>query len=171
MQQKARELKTQTQQSYLADLRDIGDSESDRGENIDSKSALSIETLLSEFELVDKPASPESTQWILDSGATAHISRDRESFSQLDTKSPVANVVTASGAKIPASGTGCISIAKNKAISEVLYVPSVTKNLMSIGKLTDKGHIVVFNSRHCYVMDRINPSTVFLKGYRDPRNS
>lgn len=116
MQLKARELKNPTQKSFLADHGDIGDSRSDRGDNGDSKLALSIEALLSEFELVEKPIPQNNTQWILYSGATSHISKDKEYFLELSSQSPVTNVITPSGTKMPASGSGCISISKNKAI-------------------------------------------------------
>lgn len=43
MQQKAKKLKNQSQQTYLADLRNIGDSESNRRKNNDSKSAIHLD--------------------------------------------------------------------------------------------------------------------------------
>lgn len=168
MQLKAKDLKSTGAKSYLVEG-DIGDSESDRAESSDSKSALTIEAMLNEFEIVEKPVkTPSNQSWVLDSGATSHISNDRESFSELKPELSATNVLTASGTKMPTSGSGCISIPGNKIISDVLYVPSVTKNLLSIGKLTDKGHTVVFNSKSCLILDKRNLSKVLLRGYRDP---
>lgn len=94
----------------------------------------------------------------------AHISCERESFAKLNTtKSIGRNVLTASGTL--ASSTSHIKISGNKVLSDVLYMPGVTKSLLSIGNLADKGHMVVFDSNHCYVMDHRKPFEIFLKGF------
>ena len=40
-------------------------------------------------------------------------------------------------------------------LSNVLYVPSITKNLLLVGALTDEGKIVVFTKTHCLVWDNL----------------
>lgn len=79
MQQTARNLKIPTHKSYLADHSDIGDRESDRADNIDSK--------LSDFKIAEKPISQTNTHWVLDFGATIPIAHDGESLFELNTHS------------------------------------------------------------------------------------
>jgi hypothetical protein len=45
------------------------------------------------------------------------------------------------------------------------------KNLLSIGKLTDQGHIAVFNNTCCAVYDKGNPNRIILTGTRDLSNN
>lgn len=65
-------------------------------------------------------------------------------------------MLTTNGTEMPTAGAGCIKLADNKTISDVLYVPSVTRNLLSVGKLADQGHTILFDSKHCYVFDSTN---------------
>lgn len=55
-------------------------------------------------------------------------------------------------------------------ISDVLYILSITRNLLSIGKLTDQGHSVLFDSKLCYIMDNRKPTSILLRGTSDPLN-
>jgi hypothetical protein len=55
-----------------------------------------------------------------------------------------------------------------KEIDNILYVPTLTKNLISIGALTDKGVMFTFNSNECLLV-RI-PNEILARGTRDPIN-
>lgn len=49
-------------------------------------------------------------------------------------------------------GKGKIVFSHNgtiKHVQDVLYVPNVHKNLLSIGKIIDKGCLIVFRSQNC----------------------
>lgn len=97
--------------------------------------------MLSQFEMIETLGNSSKMQsWVLDSGAASHISHDQESFSKLDSMSTASNVFIGSESKMLMLGTGCIKIARNKVISDVLYVLSVTNNLLSIRKLPNSGH-------------------------------
>ncbi|CAM6116227.1 unnamed protein product [Calypogeia fissa] len=147
-------------ESNLVEGNDIGDSDGHDEDMLqDGQSALTVEALLSEH-------APMAQSWIMDSGAT-HITNSKSLLENISS-SKIRGIVTASGSVMPTSGEGCTSISGNK-ISEVLYVPSVTKSLLSVGKLTDKGTLALFSSRHCYVLDAKNPSRILLHASRDPR--
>lgn len=163
--QSIKEIKGLGSKSYLAIQGDIGDSGSDKNDSSnEQQSVLTVEAMLTEHE----ENRSNSQTWILDSGASTHISRDKSSFTSLSDNSATSNVLTASGSGMPVSGSGCISLSKNKTISDVLYVPSITRNLLSIGKLTDQGHSVVFNSKYCYITDNRHPHGFSITGTRDP---
>ena len=59
-------------------------------------------------------------------------------------------------AYISAKGKGTISITTNsgtKSISNVLYVPDIDKNLLSVGQLIEKGFKVTFEDHCCLIYD------------------
>jgi hypothetical protein len=45
-----------------------------------------------------------------------------------------------------------VTFSRIKKIDEVLYVPRLTKNLLSIESITNKGHVIVFDSNKCLVI-------------------
>jgi hypothetical protein len=59
---------------------------------------------------------------------------------------------------------------KIKTISDVLYVPGFMKNLLSIGMIVDRGHIVVFDSNKCLIIQNKDPHTIVVKSVKDPKN-
>lgn len=56
-------------------------------------------------------------------------------------------------------------------VKDVLYVPGIRKNLVSVGKLTDVGLHILSTKRECVVFDSLKPSKVCLRGFRDPHNN
>lgn len=58
-----------------------------------------------------------------------------------------------------------------KRIINVLHVPGVTKNLLSVGSITDKNCLVIFDHNYCWVVNDKNTDMVLAKGKRDPSNS
>lgn len=83
--------------------------------------------------------------WILDSGATSHMSRRKEYFHSLrDTKQ---SIVLASGEMIYAEGVGDIKLKTQTAtltLHNVWYVPQLHSNFISITKVIKAGHSVIF---------------------------
>jgi hypothetical protein len=43
-------------------------------------------------------------------------------------------------------------------------VPSLTKNLLSVGSITDRGHVIVFDSNKCFVNLKHDPKVIVAKG-------
>lgn len=67
---------------------------------------------------------------------------------------------------------GQVSLTLNqKKASDVFYIPIVKRNLLSVGRLTDMGHIAFFNSKDCYVYDKGDSHRVLLQDERDPLNN
>jgi len=76
-----------------------------------------------------------SHSWILDSGATYHISSDPTFFFHSNTsRMPSVNLPT--GSSVPIDSTGTILFNKNITLDNVFHVPSFRLNLMSASKLT-----------------------------------
>lgn len=56
--------------------------------------------------------------------------------------SDTATIFTANGTPIPISRSGCVSLSDNTTLNHhVQYIPTISRNLLSIGKLADQGHI------------------------------
>lgn len=66
-----------------------------------------------------------SGEWILDSGASAHVSGDNAVFRDITTGNHFDFVPTVNGSKLPLAGHGNISVDHNEGVSKVLYVQGV----------------------------------------------
>jgi histone deacetylase 1/2 len=108
--------------------------------------------------------------WFLDSGATSHVTGNRSLLLNLD-QSSVPSVRLAGNQVMPVEGKGNVRIEDTngeiKIVSDVLYVPGVRTNLLSVGKFTDLGCSVVFYSNRCYIYKKNN---IFLQAVRDQKN-
>ena len=68
----------------------------------------------------------------------------------------VSKVRIGNGGYITAKGKGTIAISTcsgTKIISDVLYVPDIDQNLLSVGQLIKKGFKVSFENQHCLIYD------------------
>jgi hypothetical protein len=90
----------------------------------------------------------EDDIWIIDSGASRHMTGDQVKFSNLNKKRTSYKVELGGKSTYPVEGIGQASVklktGKNVHLSNVLYVPSLEKNLVSISCLEDKGNIIAF---------------------------
>jgi len=93
--------------------------------------------------------------WLIDSGCTHHMTHDKDMFVKLD-KIHSSKVKIGNGDYIEVKGIGDIAIdagSGTKIIFDVLYVPEINQNLLSIGQLLEKGYVVVFKDKTCEVFD------------------
>ena len=113
-----------------------------------------IDACLVELNMIEKPH--QNTAWYLDSGATHHVSGDSNVFSSIHPTSG-SQVRSAGGQNHCVTRVGDVDIqvlsGKIKNISSVLYTPGITKNLLSVGSLTDQQKTLVFKSQGCFVID------------------
>jgi predicted aspartyl protease len=106
--------------------------------------------------------------WLIDSGCTNHMTNDENLFKQID-KSSVSKVRIGNGDYNPVKGKGIVAIEGNsgiKLISDVLFVPEIDQNLLSVGQLLEKGYSVVFKDKHCSISDPVGLEifTIKMKG-------
>ena len=50
-----------------------------------------------------------------------------------------------------------------KTISDVLYVPDIDQNLLSVGQLVEKGFDLLFGKRHCVIYDAAGEQILHVK--------
>ena len=113
-----------------------------------------VDACLMELNLLETP--PNTTSWYLDSGATHHVSGEQSAFSSIRSTSG-AQVKSAGGHSHPVAGVGNVELHFSsgaiKSINSVLYTPGITKNLLSVGALTDQSKTLVFKSDGCFIFD------------------
>ena len=96
-----------------------------------------------------------SEKWLIDNGCTNHMTFDRDLFKELDT-SVVSKVKIGNGEYIAIKGKGTIafeSISGTKLIRNVLFVPNISQNLLSVGQLNRRGFKVIFETNKCLIKD------------------
>jgi hypothetical protein len=90
----------------------------------------------------------EDDMWIIDSGASRHMTGDQARLSNLNEKKTSYKVELGDKSTYPVEGFGQASvklkIGNNVHLSNVLYVPGLEKNLVSISCLEDKGNRIAF---------------------------
>lgn len=92
------------------------------------------------------PSMCTSTEWYVDSGATAHMTNKNDWF--LDLKQESKPITVANGQQIQSEGKGTVSVNfsdKFKQIPDVLYVPDLATNLISVHSLVQEGLVVIFS--------------------------
>lgn len=90
--------------------------------------------------------------WVLDSGASHHMAKDRDQIYDYEA-TPGVMVKTADCIIAPAEGKGTMKITTSRGTTMVLkntlYVPSLLHNLLSIRTITRNGGKVAFDDKRC----------------------
>ena len=86
---------------------------------------------------------------------TNQMTFDRDLFKELD-KSVASQMNIGNGEYITVKGKGRIAIESTlgtKLIRDVLFVPNISQNLLSVGQLLEKGFKVIFETNQCLIND------------------
>lgn len=94
--------------------------------------------------------------WYIDSGASCHMTGVRECFdTKLEEKKLDFYIELRDNAKYHATGISTVKFQRESdkplLVEDVLYVPGMTKNLISVSALEDKGYIVTFERGKVYI--------------------
>jgi hypothetical protein len=57
-----------------------------------------------------------------------------------------------------------------KNVINVLYVPNLTKNILLIGSIINKGNMVIFDATKFLILDSNEPKKVITKAMKDSTN-
>ncbi|WVZ14716.1 hypothetical protein V8G54_012282 [Vigna mungo] len=92
--------------------------------------------------------------WIIDSGASDHVSSSLNLYSSYKTIDPI-TVKLPNGQQTIASYSGTMKINDSLSISNVLYLPQFNFNLISVSKLTTVHNCqLIFLDNQCFIPDR-----------------
>lgn len=106
------------------------------------------------------PDLDSNTSWFVDSGATHHMTTDSNTLDVSDHYSGTGNVVVGNGQTLDISSVGHTSFPSHKSskslhLANVLHVPQITKNLISVAKFTQDNDVILeFDSHCCFVKDK-----------------
>lgn len=96
-----------------------------------------------------------ASKWCLDSGCTTHLCKDKDEFTEMfSTNRDQVNLANSATSEVSAKGTVSLNT-EDRLINmhNVLYVPDLRTNLMSVAKITDKGHEVIFKRGYAVVQN------------------
>ncbi|KAL4565975.1 hypothetical protein LXL04_030083 [Taraxacum kok-saghyz] len=103
-----------------------------------------------------RPTSSSAT-WIFDSGASHHITSDRSSLHTLSEYGGPDEIILGDGKPLSISHTGNAHLhthSRSLSLPDVLYVPKLRNNLISVAKLCKTNHVSVeFFPSHFFVKD------------------
>ena len=87
--------------------------------------------------------------WYLDSGTSFHMTRDKELFSSLEEKDLQMHIKMGDDGGYSATRIGTVTFQRQSGkpflLKDVMHVPGLKKNLVSIVMLEDRGYDVVFS--------------------------
>ena len=88
--------------------------------------------------------------WYLDSDASFHMTGDKELFSDLEEKYIQIHIEMGNDGRYSVTSIGTITFERESGkpflLKDVMHVPGLKKNLVSVAKLEDKGYDVVFSN-------------------------
>lgn len=102
-------------------------------------------------------AKNDNDDWFIDSGASAHMTMKRNI---LEGVKPVGggNVIVANNAKMAIECSGDVPIVNDSGqhimMRNVLYVPDLCTNLVSVSQMIKNGNKVVFGANKCVIWDK-----------------
>jgi len=92
------------------------------------------------------------SEWVLDSGASHHMSLDSSSFTSVSPSSSIP-VMTADGTPMPLAGVGSV-VTPHLSLTNVYLIPNLKLNLASVGQICDSyDYLVMFSGSFCCVQD------------------
>jgi hypothetical protein len=142
--------------------------EKDGGNESDSSGSAEgvFESCLVELEANSVDESPV---WILDSGAIQHVTGNPDILIDITTVFRTTPMFTAGGNSYHVTRRGRVLLKLSngsiKSIKNVLYVPGIRRNLLSIGCFIEQGYSAEFIKNTCLIRDMKTRATI-LQGSR-----
>ena len=101
--------------------------------------------------------------WFLDSGASFHMTGDRDLFTNPDEKDLGVHIEIGDDGRYSVTGIGTISFERDSGkpfvLKEVMHVLGLKKNLISVAMLEEKGYDVVFSEGKAFLRSKATGET------------
>ncbi|KAE8721332.1 hypothetical protein F3Y22_tig00016212pilonHSYRG00019 [Hibiscus syriacus] len=106
-------------------------------------------------------------QWVIDSGAMHHVTSNLTSITHHSNCSNHGKLMVGNGYSLPVQMVGKAELpilSRTLSLSNILHVPSITKNLLFVSKLARGNHVFLeFYAKTCCVRDEVTKA-VLLQG-------
>jgi hypothetical protein len=119
------------------------------------------------FNALCSVSGTEASDWFLDIGASAHMTPAHSTLDQSTTYMGNDCVIVGNGASLPITHTGKIAPSPDLHLLDVLVVPHLTKNLLSISKLTHDFPLSVTFTDNFFTIQNRRMGRVVATGKRD----
>ena len=96
------------------------------------------------------PSGISQSSWLLDSGASFHMTYDATHLHACRPISSDQRVIIADGTTLPITSRGLLHTSQFH-IPDVAYIPQLSMNLISAGQLASIGYLIVFYEFVCHV--------------------
>jgi hypothetical protein len=113
------------------------------------------------------PSTSTSDKWLIDSGASYHMAKDRDIFSTLN-ECNTKKIFVGDDRSLSVEGYGTVQV-ENGHFNDVLCVPSLSCNLLSVYQITHSGEgkTVEFSPHQVVIKDLKDPNHVLATGIAD----
>ncbi|KAG6751187.1 hypothetical protein POTOM_045706 [Populus tomentosa] len=106
----------------------------------------------------------EPADWYTDTGASAHMTADASQLDKVEPYTGKDKVVVGNGSSLPITYTGSCSPTPHLQLNDVLVVPSLTKNLLSVSKLTRDYPLSVSFTDNDFIIQNLHNQRVVASG-------
>lgn len=105
----------------------------------------------------------KNTDWYIDSGASAHMITDEKLLTNVSFNPAMKNIVVANKVQVPVLCSGNTQITTvvdgsvfSVTVKNVLCIPNLTTNLLSVSELIRNGNQVIFEQEVCKIINHQN---------------
>ena len=115
---------------------------------------------MSSHAYIVAPDLESNSLWFVDNGVTHHMTTDSNNLDVSNHYSSTCNVVVGNGQTLDISSVGRTSFPSHKPfkslhLTNVLHVPQITKNLISVDKFTQDNDVILeFDSHYYFVKNK-----------------
>ncbi|CAN1280565.1 Retrovirus-related Pol polyprotein from transposon RE1 [Linum perenne] len=127
---------------------------------ITSSAPLQTSGILALTSFAFKLNTLNTSEWIIDTGASDHIC---SSMSILTNPIPISHITVTlpNGSSLSATNTGSVRLSSHLQLSNVLYVPGFSFNLLSVSRLTQSLNVSVeFCVQQCRILDLLSQKMI-----------
>ncbi|CAA0809131.1 Unknown protein [Striga hermonthica] len=110
---------------------------------------------------------PNVSDWYLDTGASAHITSDASQLDDLTDYNGSDRVTVGNGDQLPITQSGSLFFSNSFYLRDVLVVPGMTKNLLSVSKLTSDLPVHVIFTDSSLRIQHKDSGNIIATGVRD----
>jgi len=121
-----------------------------------------------DLSLAAMEMSSHDNGWYVDSEATKHMSNRKEWYERLEAVDASSSVTLGDNSKCAVKGKGAIPIqtaeGSTRALQNVLYIPNLCKNLLSVSAMTKQKMKVEFDEAEVLIKDKTQGDKVIARG-------